>query len=790
MRYSIANNMAKKKKSPLQALNEQHAAPEHTGERSPERFSGLKKKEPAIYTAGLPAVNTALKHIRTYMAPGDAGKIMFRLNQKGGIDCPGCAWPDPDDERSKLGEYCENGVKAIAEEAQQKRIGKDFFAKHPVAELQNWSDFQLGKAGRLAEPLFLTPGDTHYRPISWSEAFQVLGQTLGSLRSPHEAIFYTSGRTSNEAAFLYQLFVREFGTNNLPDCSNMCHEASGKAMNATLGSGKGTVGLGDFYESDLVILMGQNPGTNHPRMLSALERCKENGGKIIAINPLQEAGLVRFKNPQRTAKLFGKGTALADLFLQVRINGDIPLLKAIMSLLLYDEKTRPGSAFDMDFITEHTEGYEEFVMDLQRYDFNVLAEASGVVRAKIIEAKELIRKSKKIIICWAMGLTQHKNGVGNVQEIINLLLLKGAIGKPGAGACPVRGHSNVQGDRTMGIWEDPKPEFLDKLGSTFGFKPPRKPGYSTVEAISAMANGKAKVFFAMGGNFLSASPDTGFTAQALRSCVLTAHVSTKLNRSHLVHGQSALILPCLARTDADRQASGEQFVSTENSSAVVQMSKGVLPPPSPHLLSEPAIVAGLAKAVLGEKTKVDWEKMAADYDAIRTAIEQVIPGFEDYNQRVREPGGFRLPVPPREQRFTTPSGKALFSVVPLEVISLQPGEFLMMSIRSHDQFNTTIYGMDDRYRGIFRERRVVLLNKKDMQALGIKEGAAVDLVSEYDKVKRTAHNFLACAYPIPTKCAATYFPEANVLVPIAEHDPASKTPASKSIVIRVVPAER
>ena len=786
----MTNNMAKKKKSPLQLLNEQHTAPGHSGERSPEQFSGLKKKEPAAYTAGLPAVNTALKHVRTYMSIGDAGKVMFRLNQKGGIDCPGCAWPDPDDERSKLGEYCENGVKAIAEEAQQKRIGKDFFAQHPVAELQQWSDFQLGKAGRLAEPLFLAPGDTHYRPISWPEAFQVLGRTFGSLRSPHEAVFYTSGRTSNEAAFLYQLFVREFGTNNLPDCSNMCHEASGKAMTATLGSGKGTVGLADFYESDLVILMGQNPGTNHPRMLSALERCKENGGKIIAINPLREAGLVRFKNPQRTAKLLGKGTALADLFLQVRINGDIPLLKAIMSLLLYDEKTRPGSAFDMDFITEHTEGYEEFVMDLQRYDFNVLAEASGVVRAKIIEAKELIRKSKKIIICWAMGLTQHKNGVGNVQEIINLLLLKGAIGKPGAGACPVRGHSNVQGDRTMGIWEDPKPEFLDKLGSTFGFKPPRKPGYSTVEAISAMAKGKAKVFFAMGGNFLSASPDTEYTAQALRRCVLTAHVSTKLNRSHLVHGQSALILPCLARTDADRQASGEQFVSTENSSAIVQMSKGVLPPPSPHLLSEPAIVAGLAKAVLGERTKVDWEKMAGDYDAIRTAIEQVIPGFEDYNLRVREPGGFRLPVPPREQRFTTPSGKAQFSVVPFETISLQPGEFLMMSIRSHDQFNTTIYGMDDRYRGIFRERRVVLLNKTDMQALGIEEGAAVDLVSEYDKVKRIAYNFLACAYPIPAKCAATYFPEANVLIPIAEHDPASKTPASKSIVIRVLPAER
>lgn len=777
--------MAKKKKQPAEPSESTVPVNEGTGALPPERLTGLKKKKPKQNTAGAPAVQVALGHVRKYMAPGDAAKVMFRLNQKGGIDCPGCAWPDPDDDRSKLGEYCENGIKAIAEEAQKKMIGRGFFAQHSVAELQQWLDFELGKAGRLAEPLVLEAGATHYQPISWEDAFQLIAEELRQLASPDEAVFYTSGRTSNEAAFLYQLFVREFGTNNLPDCSNMCHEASGKAMNATLGTGKGTVTLADFYESDLVVILGQNPGTNHPRMLSALERCKENGGKIIAINPLKEAGLLRFSNPQRPAKMLGKGTALADLFLQVRINGDIPLLKAIMSLMLYDERTKPGSAFDMEFITQYTEGYEAFVTDLLTYDFNTLAEASGVPRKDIKQAVEMIKKADKMIVCWAMGLTQHANGVDNVREIVNLLLLKGAIGKPGAGACPVRGHSNVQGDRTMGIWESPKPEFLDKLQEVFGFNPPRKHGYSTVDAIQAMHKEKAKVFFGMGGNFLSASPDTEFTADALRKCRLTVHVSTKLNRSHLIHGRRALILPCLGRTDRDLQSSGEQLVSTESSSSVVQMSKGVLPPISSHLRSEPAIVAGLANAVLGNRSKVDWDAMVSNYDHIRDAIEKVIPGFDSYNKRVREPGGFLLPNPARNRSFSTASGKAHFSIAPLPDNLMAPGQYVLMSIRSHDQFNTTVYGLDDRYRGIYNERRVVLLNPEDMRREDIAEGQKIHLVSEYQGVTRTASHFLALGYDIPAGCAAAYFPEANVLIPVDAHDPESKTPASKFILIRI-----
>lgn len=751
----------------------------------PVQLTGLHLKSPSKKSAGIPAVRAALHHASKYMAPAKAGKVMFRLNQKGGIDCPGCAWPDPDDERSKLGEYCENGIKAVAEEAQKKSITAAFFAEHAVSDLLSWSDFQLGKAGRLAEPLLLRSGSTHYEPISWEEAFQLIAKELNALKSPDEAVFYTSGRTSNEAAFLYQLFVRAFGTNNLPDCSNMCHEASGIAMRATIGSGKGTVSLADFHEADLILCFGQNPGTNHPRMLSALEKCKVNGGKIIAVNPLLEPGLMQFGNPQTAKGLFGKGSVIADLYLQVKINGDIALLKAIMLLLLYQEKKSPGTALDMDFIPHKTEGYEAFATELQRHDFNELAEACGVPRADIKKAVAMIAKANKIIICWAMGLTQHFNGVNNVREIINLLLIKGAIGKPGAGACPVRGHSNVQGDRTMGIWEAPPPPFLQALEKTFGFKPPQHHGYSTVEAIRAMFEGKASVFFALGGNFLSAAPDTNFTAEALRRCSLTVHVSTKLNRSHLVHGHQALILPCLARTDRDIQEKGEQFVSTENSMAVVQMSQGILPPVSDKLLSEPAIVAHLAKAALGNRHDIDWDGLRADYDRIRETIEKVVPGFEDYNKKVRQPGGFYLPNPPKNQEFPTDTGKAKFSIVPIPQNPVPDGHLMMMTIRSHDQFNTTIYGLNDRYRGIFNERRVLLINKKDLQALGFKPRQAVNLISTHNGTERKAENFLLVPYDIPRHCAATYFPEANALVPHDAFDPESKTPASKMVFIRL-----
>ncbi len=758
----------------------------NTGAQPPLKIGKVKVRKPADSAGGFEAIRSALGHAGTYMRLSDANKTMFKVNQMGGFDCPGCAWPDPDDDRSKLGEYCENGIKAIAEEAQKKKVTADFFAQHSIKDLQGWSDFELGKAGRLAEPMWRAAGDDHYRPITWDAAFQLIGKELNQLASPDEAIFYTSGRTSNEAAFLYQLFAREFGTNNLPDCSNMCHESTSFALNSVLGIGKGTVTLDDFEAADLIIIMGQNPGTNHPRMLTALEKCKEKGGKILAINPLKEAGLIKFKNPQRIKKMLGSGTELADLYLQVKINGDVALLKAIMSLLLYEEKKRLGSIFDMDFVLEKTEGYEAFAEHLQTFDFNDLENACGIKRSEIKKAAKLIQKSNKIIACWAMGLTQHENGVDNVQEIVNLLLLKGSIGKPGAGLCPVRGHSNVQGDRTMGIWENPKKEFLDQLQQVFGFNPPRKKGHSTVEAIQAMYQGQAKVFFAMGGNFVSAAPDTEVTAKALRQCRLTAHVSTKLNRSHLIPGQQALILPCLGRTDKDWQNGQEQFVSTENSMGVVQSSQGVLKPCSDLLLSEPAIVAGIAQATLGARSKVDWAGMTENYDLIRDRIAEVIPGFDDYNKKVREPAGFYLPNGPRERDFSkAKGGKAQFTLNKLPQWNLAADQYLMMTIRSHDQFNTTIYGLDDRYRGIYRDRRVVMMNRKDMDAAQIKPGQWVDLVSEYDGQTRIAPKFMAVAYDIPQQCIATYFPEANVLVPVTQFARGSKTPISKSVIVKV-----
>jgi molybdopterin-dependent oxidoreductase alpha subunit len=752
-------------------------------ENMPTSQENIKVKKPKAKAGGLTAVRTALGQTQKYMKGAEARKTLFKLNQFGGIDCPGCAWPDPDDERSKLGEYCENGVKAIAEEATKKTIGADFFAQHSVEELLGWTDFELGKQGRLSEPLFLPKGSQHYQPISWEKAFTLIGKELNALDHPDEAIFYTSGRTSNEAAFLYQLFVRQYGTNNLPDCSNMCHESSGKALGATLGIGKGSVTLPDFYEAEVVMVIGQNPGTNHPRMLSALEKCKENGGKIITINPLPEAGLQKFVHPQRPMKMLKGGTQLADLHLPVTINGDVALLKAMMQLLFSEERKAPGTIFDFDFIQEKTVGYEAFINDLKRYDFNELLDASGVPREKIKQAVEMIRRKNKIIICWAMGLTQHENGVANIQELVNLLLLKGSIGKPGAGTCPVRGHSNVQGDRTVGIVESPKPEFLKKLGQHFNFDPPQKHGYATVDAIKAMQGGQAKVFVGLGGNFISASPDTNYTAEALRKCQLTVQISTKLNRSHLIHGEQALILPCLGRTNVDEQAGGTQFVTVENSMGVVHTSEGVLPPFSEQLKSEPAIIAGIAQATLGAKSTVDWAGMIADYDRVRDAIEAVIPGFEDYNQRVREPGGFYLPNGARKQEFHTQSGKAHFTINGLPTSELAEGEYHMMTIRSHDQFNTTIYGLDDRYRGIYQGRRVVLMNKEDMDRANLKQGDWVDLVGFHQKKKRVAPNFMVVDYPIPRRCVATYFPEANVLVPINSFEPTSKTPASKKVVI-------
>ena len=752
-----------------------------SGKNKPGSGKGSVKK----VAAGMPALIATAKAVLRETGIPRGWKALRQVNKKGGFDCPSCAWPDPDDERSSLGEYCENGAKAVAEEATRKKLTAPFFSANSVKDLAGLTDYELGKKGRIAQPLYLRKGDSHYQAVSWDDAFKIIASALNKLPSPDQAIFYTSGRTSNEAAFLYQLFVREYGTNNLPDCSNMCHESSGVALGESLGIGKGSVKLEDFYESEVIIILGQNPGTNHPRMLTALQKAKANGAKIISINPLPEAGLMGFNNPQQVKGLLGMDTRITDIFLQVKINGDMALVQAMEQLLLTEEEKSPGSVFDPDFVEKKTEGYLPFIEHLRKQNLQDLAVRAGVELSQIKEAVDLLKNKKKIIACWAMGLTQHENAVDTIKEIVNLLLLKGSIGRPGAGTCPVRGHSNVQGDRTMGIWERPSEAFLGRIRDHFNFTPPKEHGYDVVESIKAMHEKRASVFVALGGNFLSATPDTDFTAEALRRCSLTVHISTKLNRSHFVHGEEALILPCLSRSDEDIVNGERQFVSCENSMGVVQSSKGVLAPVSEALLSEPLIVCRMASATLGTRSKVNWEKYMAHYDRIRDDIERTIPGFERYNERVRIPGGFYLPNCNRDGNFDTDGKKAHFNIATSRGHGLKDDELMMMTVRSHDQFNTTIYGLDDRYRGIFNDRRVVMMNIKDMEARELKDDDLVDLHCNRDGKERVARNFRAISYPIPEGCTATYFPEANVLVPVSHVAQKSGTPASKSVVIRV-----
>ncbi len=737
----------------------------------------VKITQPAKVAAGITAVSNALKDASSQMGMVRCNKTLLNLNQTKGFDCPSCAWPDPKPgERSGIAEYCENGARAVAEEATTARANPDFFAKHSIEEMMGWTERKLGKSGRITHPMILKEGATHYEPIAWEDAFKTIATHLNLLDTPDEAIFYTSGRTSNEAAFLYQLFVRQFGTNNLPDCSNMCHESTGMGLSQTIGIGKGTVKLEDFYIADIILVIGQNPGTNHPRMLSALQKAKRAGAKIVSINPLAETGLKNFKNPQEVRGWIGTPTPIADEFLQVSINGDLALLKAITKVLVELE------AVDKEFIEQYTIGYEALLKDLEQYNIADLSAACGISEAQIRATAALIASRKKMIICWAMGITQHENGVDNIREIVNLLLLKGSIGIPGAGACPVRGHSNVQGDRTMGIWEHLKPAFKEKLEQRFEFVAPTKTGYNSVQAIQAMHDKKAKVFFSMGGNLLLAAPDTEYTAQAMRNCDLTVMVSTKPNRNHLVTGKTAIILPCRGRTEIDEQTAGKQFVSVENSMGIVHKSQGMLSPASEHLISEPDIVARLAIETLGKDTQVEWEKMVSNYDHIRDAIEACIPGFDNYNERVRREGGFYLPNGPRERKFTTTDNKAHFSITKVPIHALQEGQYLMTTIRSHDQFNTTIYDNNDRYRGIHNGRRIVMMNVEDMQYANLQKGDYVDLLSHFKGEERMAPNFLVVPYDIPRNCVATYFPEANVLVPVGQFAE-SYTPASKSVVI-------
>jgi molybdopterin-dependent oxidoreductase alpha subunit len=763
----------------------------------PEELTGLQLEERAKVAAGVTAVLKSMEFSWGESGVSRGTQVLLKMNQKDGFDCSSCAWPDPDDHRS-VAEFCENGAKASASDADSKPAGPEFFAKHSLAELSKMTDRDQNNAGRLTHPLVKRPGDNHYSPIEWSEAFQIIGRELNALDSPNEAVFYTSGKVPNEPAFLFQLFAKMLGTNNLPDCSNMCHESSGAALSPTLGLGKGSVTLNDIYEAEVILIIGQNPGTNHPRMLTALQKAKKNGAKIISVNPLLEAGLNHFKNPQdfmnplkAIGALLGDGTQITDLFLQVRVDGDMALLRGIMKHLFEAEDLNPGQVVDHEFIAKYTTGFESFEQNIRNTSWEDIEELSGITRAQLLEAANMLATKKKIITCWAMGVTQQRQGVQTIQEIVNLHLMKGAIGKPGAGTCPVRGHSNVQGDRTMGIWEQPTKEFQDALAKEFNFKPPYEHGYDTVEAIKAMYKGKTKVFFSLGGNLLAAGPDTEVIAEGMRKQKLTVFVGTKLNRGHLVTGETSLLLPCFTHADIDMQRSGHQMTSCENSMGVVSQNKGVLVPVEGQMMSEVAIISGVAIATLGERTNIaDWVAMTENYDVIRDHISRVIPGFENFNEKLRRPGGFYLPNGPRERKFTTKNGMANFTTTELEKYTLEPDQLILMTVRSHDQFNTTIYDYNDRYRGVHGERRVLFMNREDMAERGIKAKDLIDITSHFKGEKRTVEKFVAVPYDIPRGNVSAYFPEANPLVPISSVAKVSNTPTSKYVIVTVEPTRK
>ncbi len=765
--------------------------PESAAGSQPPVALGVSLGKRKKLAAGWEAVRQSMTFGAAQGGVRNSARTFWRLNQVHGFICQSCAWPNPDEDRS-WAEFCENGFKAVAWETDTKRLTPEFFRRHSVEDLLTKNEHWLGQQGRLTEPMVLREGATHYEPIEWDEAFRMIADELNALDSPDEAVFYTSGRTSNETAFLYQLFVRAFGTNNMPDCSNMCHESSSVAMPPMLGIGKACVKLEDIEQTEALFILGQNPGSNHPRMMTSMQKMKENGGKIVFVNPMPETGAFRFKNPQDLIHpthvprfLFGKGTELSDLHLPIHINGDMAFLQGMMKEMLEHEDRRPGSVFDHEFIRLYTQGFDDLVDQLRRVSWDDIVACSGLSREQIREAAEIAMKAGSIVVCWCMGLTQHKNSVATIQDVINFLMLRGNIGRPGAGPCPIRGHSNVQGDRTMGVWDKPKATFLDSLAREFGFEPPREHGYDTQKAIKAMHEGKVKVFFAMGGNFVMAPADTEHSSEAMRKCRLTAHVSIKLNRSHLVTGKQALILPCLGRTEIDRQAGGEQFQTVEDTMGEINPTRGVIEPASPKLLSETAIVGGLAKATLGPTTLIDWDAFVADYDLIRDKIEAVVPGFPAFNRRIRE-GTFYLPNPPRdERRFPTESGKAVFIPHELTRVEVPPDHLLLTTVRSHDQFNTTIYAEDDRYRGIYNGRRVIFMNEEDMAARGLAQGELVDITSHFRGQRRHAPKFMVAPYSLPRGCAAAYYPETNVLVPIDSTADGSNCPTSKSIVITV-----
>lgn len=742
--------------------------------RTPLDSNRLRLSKVKSTAAGVSAAISSMNHGIRKMGVTRTVQSLLMVNQKDGFDCPGCAWPDPD-HRTPF-EFCENGAKAVADEAMKANVNASFFQKNSVAELLKKSDYWLNSQGRIAQPMILEANASHYTPIEWDDALQHIASSIESMDSPERGVYYTSGKTSNEAAFLYQALVRALGTNNLPDCSNMCHESSGKALIQTIGIGKGTVHLEDFNHSHLILIIGQNPGTNHPRMLTALRDAKKNGAKIISINPLPETGMKRFKHPQDYLTGDVKSIQLADLHVPVRIGGDAALLKGVMKQLLALD------AIDRDFIASKTKAFEEFESDLATQEWQQIVNDSGIEREMIHKIAQMCADSKATIACWAMGLTQHKNGVAVIQEVVNLLLMGGHIGRPGAGVCPVRGHSNVQGDRTVGIWEAPSESFLAKLEQGLKFEIPRKHGYDVVHSIHAMEEGDVDVLICMGGNFLSATPDTPRTAKAIQNVGLTVQISTKLNRSHLVTGKTALILPVLGRTELDVQSSGEQFVTVENSMGVVHRSKGNLKPVSTGLMSEPALVAQLGQLLCPDV--LDWKSCTDNYDTIRDIMSKALIGFENYNERVRKPSGFLLPNPPRDScEFSTQTGKASFSVHSLPDVTLPEDRFVLMTIRSHDQYNTTIYGLHDRYRGVHGNRRVLFMNALDMSEYGIKTRDIVDITSHFQGTKRHSKQWIVVPYEIPRRNLAAYFPEANELVPLESTANISNTPTSKWIEV-------
>lgn len=744
---------------------------------TPVDQSKLTLSSAKVTAAGIPAVISSAVHSMKKMGVGKTVKTLRMVNQKEGFDCPGCAWPDPE-HRSSF-EFCENGAKAVADEAMKANVNAEFFAKYSIAELAGKSDYWLNSQGRIAEPMYASKKDSHYQSISWSDALGKISDKLKSLKSPDNAAFYTSGRTSNEAAFLYQAFVRMYGTNNLPDCSNMCHESSGKALISTIGIGKGTINLDDFNYADTILVIGQNPGTNHPRMLTALRDAKDNGARIIHINPLTETGLIRFKHPQDYMKLNFSSTKLSDVHIPIKIGGDAALFKALNKMII------ESGNLDEEFISHKTKGYEEYRASLESLDWDRVVTDTGISQTTIEGVAKLLIDSKTVISCWAMGLTQHKNGVAVIQEVVNMHLLGGHIGKQGAGLCPVRGHSNVQGNRTVGIWEAPTDSFIDNLETGLDVTLPRQHGYDVVNAIKAIESGELEFLFCLGGNFISATPQTMRTSAAVENLEMGVHVSTKLNRSHLVQSDEMIILPCLGRTELDIQQSGKQFVTVENSMGVVHTSRGTLNPASSALKSEPWIIAQLASMTL-DKSTIDFRSLVENYDAIRTLIAKSIAGFEDYNTRVRQENGFKLPNPPKDaQEFDTSDGFASFSVNDLPDVSLQSDEFVMMTIRSHDQYNTTIYGLDDRYRGIKGNRRIIMMNPDDMLELEIKTRDVVDVSSHFNGTVILSKQWTVIPYKIPKRNVAAYFPEANELVPLESTADTSNTPTSKWIICTI-----